>query len=60
MLQPSVHPQEPLEAAARFADTLNSSGKFNEEGSIPAEITINLIELPTGFEHKEYVIKQKG
>lgn len=59
MLQPAAHPKEPLEAAARFADTLNSADAFNPDGKVPAEITVNLVVLPTGAELKEYVMNQE-
>lgn len=56
MLQRPAYETEPVEAARRFAESLENCNDIVSSGSAPVEITISLVDLPIGSRVAEYVI----
>lgn len=48
LLQRPNYPTEPIEAAMRFAETLAGNKDLRAASSVPIEVLINLIEVPSG------------
>lgn len=57
LLQRPENRQEPIEAAARFAQSLGETGDITAGNPAKADISIRLIELPTGANLAEHQIK---
>lgn len=56
LLQRPVYETEPMDAAARFADSLAKIEDMAITGAGPAEITVSLIALPTGETAVKHVL----
>jgi len=60
MLQRPVYDTEPVEAANRFAESLNGFKDIASSGATPVEITVSLVAVPTGQKLIEHLIYPSG
>lgn len=58
LLQRPTYETEPLEAAQRFATVLDGPNDIQTMASVSPEITVRLLELPTGKNLAEYTFKK--
>lgn len=56
LLQRPVYETEPVEAASRFIESIQKYDEIISSGSTPVEITVSLVEVPTGLTVVEQVI----
>lgn len=56
LLQRPVYETEPEEAAARFAEALQNTGDISSSGAAAIQLSVNLVELPTGRVVKNYTL----
>lgn len=56
MLQRPQYETEPVEAANRFAESLSGFEDIVSSGSTPVEITVRLLDIPTGNTIAEHVL----
>lgn len=56
LLQRPIYETEPVEAANRFAESLQECTDIASEGFTPAEIAVRLIDLPIGSHIVEHII----
>lgn len=60
MLQRPIYETEPLEAANRFAESLAKIEDIKSSGSTPVELSVSLLEIPTGALVSDYTISPGG
>ncbi len=56
LLQRPAYETEPLEAAKRFAESLESCKDIVSSGSAPVEISVRLVDVPVGSKLVEYTV----
>ena len=56
LLQRPIYETEPMEAAKRFAESLEGCKDIVSEGSAAVEITVSLIDLPVGSMVSKYIV----
>jgi CheY-like chemotaxis protein len=60
MLQRPIYETEPVEAANRFAESLSKLEDIVSSGSAPVEISVTLLDVPTGSQIVKHVIGSGG
>lgn len=60
MLQRPVYETEPVEAANRFAESLSKIEDIVSSGGASVELSVTLVEIPTGAQIVRHVIKPGG
>jgi CheY-like chemotaxis protein len=57
LLQRPIYETEPLEAANRFAESLSRYQDITSSGTTPVELSVALIEIPTGNEIVRHIVR---